>query len=371
MLDTMREYALERLAERIDAAAIRERHAAFYLDLAQEAEPQLRGPAEAAWLDRLEAEHDNLRAALDWLAAHGSVERALGLGGALWRFWRGRGHLHEGYRRLTLLLSAPDAVARSAGRAEALFGAGALAGFLGKLRAARAHTAESLAIWRAIGDEPGVAWALMNLANYDVAAGHLASGQTNLEASRALFRRLGDRRGEAWVDAFLGFTRLLRGDGEAAAVAQATLAQSVAVFRDLGEQLGLALALSHLAIVEEERGRPDAALAHLRECLELVRAVEHEGGVLLAFQGLASFAAGQGQPERATRLGGAAAALQRVTGEQWIFDPSRRFERRLAAARQALGEHAFAAAWAEGQAMTLEQADAYALQCVRRRARPV
>src|SRR5262245_47368354 len=159
MLETIREYALERLAARGEAEALRERHLAYYLALVEAAEPHLRGAEQIIWADRLEVEHDNLRAALAWTHEHGAVdsstttgaEAELRLAGALFLFWDMRDHQIEGRRWLEGALARTNKSVRTAARAMALFAAGRITAGYGDNVTGRALLEESVAIWRELG----------------------------------------------------------------------------------------------------------------------------------------------------------------------------------------------------------------------------
>src|SRR5262249_22123248 len=155
MLETIREYGLECLTASGEEPAVQRAHADYYLALIEEAEPALTGPEQAIWLERLEAEHDNLRAALYWAEESGGAEIGLRLAGALCQFWLMRGHLREGQERLARLLGLAEASPHTAVRAKALRRAGHLADNLGDYAAAHAFFEESLAIWRALGEKGG------------------------------------------------------------------------------------------------------------------------------------------------------------------------------------------------------------------------
>jgi predicted ATPase len=155
MLETIREYGLECLLASGEAEATRLAHAGYYRALAERAEPELTGPQQAVWLGRLEQEHDNLRAALEWLAQRGEAEQGLRVGGALWRFWVVRGYLREGQERLAGLLGLAGASTRTVARAKALTGAGTLTHNRGDYVAARALFEESLAALKSrFGENP-------------------------------------------------------------------------------------------------------------------------------------------------------------------------------------------------------------------------
>ena len=192
----MRQYAAGRLAEagEAEAAAARGRHAACYLALAEAAAPALLGPDQVAWLDRLEGEHDNLRAALAW-GLEGAPGLALRLAGWLWPFWRMRQHYAEGADWLARALAAAPAPGRTADWARAALGAGVLARDRGDLAAARGHLEASLACSRALGEPGLVAWALRDLGTLHVQQGELGLAEARVAEGLALARAAGDRRG--------------------------------------------------------------------------------------------------------------------------------------------------------------------------------
>jgi predicted ATPase/class 3 adenylate cyclase len=392
LLETVREYAAERLAAGGEHLPLRRAHAEYFGALAREAESGLRGAEQAAWLDRLEADHDNLREALRWWteqAAAGDLRSAaagLELAGALWRFWQVRGYLSEGWRRLGELLeltaplaagapgppgpvapgdpgapAAPAALSRRyrAARAEAAFGASVLAGYLGDGAPGRALMEESLALWRAAGDEEGVAWALQNLGMFDISSGDFAAARTHLAQSAALFRRHRHPAGLAWALMATGLGRIEQGDAPAA---RAALEESVALFREVGDRRGLALALAWRGTAAAEQGQDAAARADYREGLAIMRTLGGRPDLIWMLEGCAGLAATGGRPHVAARLSGAAAAARETVGLGSYIGPRARLDRRLVAVRTALGATAFAEAWAAGQAMPLEQAVAAALE---------
>ena len=192
----MRQYAAEQLAARGDAAAARRAHAAHYLALAEEAEPRLSGPEQGAWLARLEAEHDNLRAALAWMRDQGPAGDGQRLATALWRFWHLRGHYSEGQRWLETLATGDHG--SPAARAKALHGAGLLAHEQGEYGRAAALFEESLAVWRVLGDKPGIATAIRSLGNVVYRQGDNGRAATLFEESLAVWREAGGHAGHRY-----------------------------------------------------------------------------------------------------------------------------------------------------------------------------
>lgn len=197
MLETIREYGLERLEERGEAEDLGNRHAGFYLATAQRAKPALFGPQQEGLWPHLEQEHNNLRSALDWFVARSDGERSLRLAEALSAFWSRRGYLTEGRRRLSAVLQLPNASARTTPRADALLGAGGLAYQQDDFAAAHGLFEEALAVWRTVGDKEGIEAALGNLANVATLLGDHAAAQALYQESLALGREIGHARGVA------------------------------------------------------------------------------------------------------------------------------------------------------------------------------
>ncbi|MBI3971856.1 MAG: tetratricopeptide repeat protein [Chloroflexi bacterium] len=364
MLETVREYALERLVDSGEEQDARRRHAAHFLALAEQGEPELQGlqtgggEGQAVWLDRLEREHDNVREALGWCQAHGQVEQGLRLAGALCRFWELRGHFAEGGRWLAGFLERGRG-AEAALRAKASSGAGTLAWCEGDYaRAAALHRA-SLQAYRAAGDDRGAAIALSNLAVQAHSQGDDRRAAALYEQSLALWRRLGDTWGQVVVLNNLGLLASRRGQH---ARAGALFQEGLALAPALGDKECHAALLNNLAEVTYAQGAYERALQVYRESLGVC--LEFGGARVTAdcLGGVASVWAAEGQAMRAARLFGAVTALREATGG--VLEPADReaYERRVAAARAALGDVAFAAAWAGGQELSREQAVQYAIE---------
>lgn len=398
MLETIQEYGLECLAASGEADAIRCQHADYYLALAEEADPKLTGAEQGVWFDRFEAEHDNLRAALEWLAQSGGAEKGLRLGGAMWQFWEVRGYLAEGRERLARLLALPGASVRTKARMKVLYAAGVLADAQGDYAAARAlfeeslainrelgdrrgiavslnnlgivtlrqqdYTAarflyeESLAIWRELGNRRAIALSLNNLGNVANMQGNYAAARSLHEESLAIFKGLGDRHGIAWSVNHLGDVARDQGDY---ATARSLYGESLAIFRELGDKWGIASSLTDLGHVAGDQGDYAAARSLYKESLAIARQLGDKRGIARVLEGFVGLAAAQAEPERALRLAAAATALRGTIGAPLPPAEQARLERRLGPARQTLSEEARTEAWAEGRALTLEQTIAYAL----------
>jgi predicted ATPase/class 3 adenylate cyclase len=355
MLETIREFGLERLSESGETDAVRRRHVAFFLALVEQAEPALLGLEQLTWLTRLEAEHDNLRTALDW--AIGREETALQLAAGLAVFWLFRGHLSEGRGWLERALEArgePGPVYM-----QALVAAGEIARHLGDYERAAALQESGLALARTFGDRRAEARALLALGflagNVD---GDFARAETLTEESLGLWRTLGEAWGIARALNNLGYGAYLRDDfGRAAAL----LDEAVAVAREAGDRSLLVYVLDSRGALAEAQGELRRAAGLYQEALALAQEIANPIAVALALSALAGVVAKRGQPASAARILGAASALMEAIGASMTTEDEARVAETVSTARELLGEVAFAAAWEEGRAQPLDQAVAEAL----------
>lgn len=368
MLETIRTYALEQLDKRGDGERIRGRHAANYLMLAESAEPELRGPRQMTWLERLEKEHNNFRAALDWALKRPETEIALRLSGALWRFWEVRGHLSEGRKWLeesldqsrTLAEEASSSPSYGAARAKALNSAGKLAIDLGENARAQQMCAESLALWRALGDELGAARTLYTLGVIARHEGDYVQAVERFGECLAISRRWEDR-----VSIYLSLYNLAEiclAQGQYDQMV-ALHEESLALKREQGDALSIATSLTSLAQWAEIQGDYVEATALYKESLMLRWQQGDKWGITQSLRGLAAVAAVTWQPVRAARLFAAVESLLKVSGAS--LSPSlytrTSYERDIAVTRTQMEETLFLSLWAEGSAMSLDQVLAYAL----------
>ncbi|HEU5101638.1 MAG TPA: tetratricopeptide repeat protein, partial [Roseiflexaceae bacterium] len=481
MHELVRQYAGEKLEQAGETETLHRRHGECYLALAEAAEPKLHDADQRVWLNRLEAEHDNLRAALAWsLSAQDNLAMGVQLAGTLWPFWHLRGYLSEGRDWLARLLArVQESGAPASVRAKALHGAGALAnvqgdyvqalvlcgeslalfreledkhsmamalgelGFVaqqqGDYEQARGFHEESLAIFRELGEKHGIANAIYSLGRVARNLGDYRRATTLYQEGLNLFREQGDRWGIGIALGSLGMMAWLMGNyAEASALfeqglivwqelahtsgiadtlnhlglvareqgdyataralfeqslalqreqgrddrialslhdlgtvarhqgeygrARMLLEESLALVRQLGDKGAIALVLSHLGQLAQAEGDFGRAAGHYDESLRLFSGLEDKAGIAWCLVELAEVCQAQGQPERAVRLLAAAEALLAAIGRG--LEPAVRadYERSLAVARVQLDEATFAAAWAAGRAMTLEQAMAYALE---------
>jgi len=438
LLETVRQYARNKLLDSGELAEIRKQHAFFFLALAEEAEPHLTAADQETWAKRLDAEHDNLRAALEWSKTdEGGEETHLRLAGALSRFWNVRGHWTEGLRWLEGAVAAGSGTPPSA-RAKAFFGAGVLAfllsdndraaalldeslalsrqsadkrGVADSLRIlaqvawqredrdrARALGEESLSLFQDLRDKKGVAAAFRFLGFLAVSWHDLEQGESSLQQSLTLARELGDKKGIAQSLYALGGIAREQGAYEQATTlyeeslalsreiqekyfisnslhalgilakyrndyprARALQEESLAIQRELGDKGSIARSLRSLASVALAGRDYGRATMLYRESLSLRKEISHKSGIVECFEGLGQVAEAQNEPERAARLLGAAERLR-----EGLPSPApverREIEQSVAKVRAALSQEEFLSKWAEGRAMTMEQAIEYALR---------
>ncbi len=351
--ETLRQYGRQRLAESQEEEVFRRRHADYFLDLAEKAEQELFGPGQAEWLDRLEREHANLRAALEWTLETGQIETEVRLAGAIWPFWYLSDHLGEGpigVERAIALLRTSQSVIPASIQANALNAAAAMAAIRRDHPAAMALTAESLRIFRRIGDQVGLATTLALRGTVAQYQGNLAQALECGEESLALFRELGDRRGIAVSLSFLSAVAEQQGDYRQA---ETLLIEGLAIRRELGQSCSVAQTLLQLGSLALRQDDPDRANGLLLTGLALRRELGDQPGVAATLEKLASVAAVRGAAEQAAHLGGMAAALREALGAEGSDSPE--YDRMLTAVRTELGDEGFSAAWASGRSMPLDQ----------------
>jgi non-specific serine/threonine protein kinase len=271
MLQTIREYGEEVLKSTLEEEAVRQAHAHCCVDLAEQARPHLTGTDQATWLARLEAEHDNLRAAFSWAEERHESELALRLGTALWRFWAVRGLLGEGHMRLKRILHLPGAHVRTAGRARALNALGTIVHEIGEFASARSYLDESLSIFREIGDRNGIATVLNDLGWVSIHEGD-TSARTRLHEALALNRELKNARGAAVALHSLGWIELQCGNYGSS---RAFLEESLIYRREAGDLSGAAYEIANLAFVDQCQGRFAEAAGRLDDAFRILNEVGH------------------------------------------------------------------------------------------------
>jgi predicted ATPase len=355
MLETIREYASERLDESGEAGELRQRHAEFFLALAEEAFPELKG-SPGPWLDRLEADHDNLRTVLDWLESAGRTQEALQLAGALYRFWSMRGYLLEGRDRLERLLARERA--GTSARMRALHGAAVMASSTGDPETAEKRAEEARDLARTLGDAWGEAYAVYMLGMAATEREDWSGALPFFEASLDAFRRLGDdyyvllaMDGIAWIPRMLGDRERSKRLHE----------ETLACARASGNNGVVALQLWQLAGLANKEGRTHEALAMLREALVLNRDEGYREGIAEVLVAMASTLQSVSAPAAALALLAAAARLREEIGggAGWVGDA---IERLRGSLRDSLGDAAFESAWERGRALSTDEAIALALE---------
>jgi predicted ATPase/DNA-binding XRE family transcriptional regulator len=367
MLETIREYALERLELSGEAEEVQRKHAQYYVAMAEAAQPEAsKRWDEAEWrskFTRLEREHNNLRAALGWAVENRELETAARLAIALWWIWIERGYLSDGRRWMEAILAVDEAEGPSRGtphvlpartKAYLLQVAGILAMAQGDHDRAVALHEEAMNVYEEMGHKKGESASLRELGFVAYEQGDYERAVLLHEQSLALARKFATTFSIAWSLRALGDA--VRGQGDLRR-ARALLEESLALSRSKEHAWGIARTLASLGNVEYEAGEYARASRLYEESLELGgRRMGLKHTILVCLEGLARVAVAQGRMERAARLCGAAAALREDKG--WPLPPAKRAEhdRTVAAAHAALGEAAFTAAWARGHALPLEEA---------------
>jgi predicted ATPase/class 3 adenylate cyclase len=399
MLELLREFGLEQLIASGEQDQIRRWHAQFFLSLAEQAESKMESAEQLEWVNRMQQEHDNLRAALQWsMTANDASEICLRLATTLGLFWEVRGYFSEGRERLSAVLNTHSAQEETAARAQLLARAAELAYRQSDYPATTSFAQESLEICRLIQDYRGVASALIKLGNAATEAGDYQTASQYLEESLETWRALNDQHGTARVLISLGWVALRAGDyalakarleealsisrevGDARSIgfelsglgeialrqgdysnATALLEESLEVRRQLGNKWGLGVSLGTLGWVAMHMQDWDRARERLGESLEVRQEIGDKGGSAWCLERLAEIALAHGESDKAVRVLGAAAALRISIGS--VIDPvdHAEYESKLKLLRTQLGPR-FGPLWDEGHLLTLEQAITYALE---------
>ena len=398
MLETIREYAFERLADSGEQAATRRAHAAYCLVLAEEGNPELGAPDRTRWLTQCEAEIDNFRFALDWLFQTMDLDWGFRLCVALFRFWDMREHLTEGRARLETILHLAGAD-RTKERARVAQFIGALTSAQGDYPAAEHFLQLSLNLYEELGDESGIAaslnalavsardrgdyalaqsnferslscWRLLpdqlaiarclhNLANVVKVRGDYPRARWALREATEIFEKLGDRSGAAWSINQLGDIEREQGH---IVDARMLYQRALATFQEVGDPWGCARSLADLGYIDCEQGNHSAARSAYREALEIFAGVGNQRGIARALEGFACLALALGDTKRALTLAAAAAHLRQLIGAPLPQAEQQKLDRTLLLAWKSLNETQGQQAWAEGSAMTLEDSIRYSLE---------
>jgi predicted ATPase/DNA-binding CsgD family transcriptional regulator len=364
LLETIRQYGREKLERSGEAAEVRRRHAGFMLELAEEAGPELKGPRQGEWLERLETEHDNLRAAMRWLLeegpAEGRAEAAARLAWALWLFWFHRGHQDEGRAWIEGLLARSDALSTEL-QAKVLYADGAMSWGLRESSDTIQLLEESRALFRQAKDRHGEALALAATGVPTLQRGDVERATAILEEGIELLREAGDKWETSFMLAHLGMIYLDRDEG---ARATRHFEESLALSREVGHKFSGSVSLTNLARAAQARGDHERAAGLYAEGLTLAVELSDKANAAYCLEGLARVTSARGNHERAVRLFGTAEALLEAAGGPLYAHAQDRalHERAVEALRSRLDEEAFRAAWSEGRATEMERAIEYALE---------
>jgi predicted ATPase/DNA-binding CsgD family transcriptional regulator len=363
LLEPIREYALEQLRVSGDEATIRRQHAVAYLEVAELADHQLREADQAEWLARVEREHANALAALEWFVEQGDVEHALRMAAALTSFWRVRGFGRQGLVRLqkVLALPMPEPIspALALARASAHYSAAAALWAHGELSAAQTEGQDALSLYQHLGDQRGCAVALNILGNCALVRGDLAHAESTYAASLDLFGAVDNPSGRALVMVNLALVAAFARDFDRA---HTLLADALLVRRQIGDTRGVAFTLATLGVVDCYRGNFESAQVYARDSMNEWKQMRDLALLPMLIENCATVAAATRDNARALRLGGAAAALREelAAPSAPIWAPE--FKRWLDGARASLGEPASTRAWQEGLALDAAGAVAEALR---------
>jgi len=395
MLHTIRDFALEQMANMGDEAEIQHRHFAYYLNLAEEAAPALTGTDQKLWLDQLESELDNLHAALWWGSQQPNIDLGSRLTVALWRFWLTRGYLHEGrrwldtflgqvngpttmrarmlegasvlacrqkdYERASVLATEALELGRMLNNQETMASAyislAEIAYMRGKSENATALFEKSLNIRRTLGDKRGTASLLNNLGNVALRQGQLNQAIELFEESQTLLREVGDQQALASVLNNLGEVERRRDNQERANL---LYEESLKLSRVLKYTWGIAAALNNLGGIACSQGSYEYALNVYKESLDLFHQMGDKFGIALSFEGLAEIAYSQKHLEQATLLFAQAEMLRQSIGAPALQLESTARENMSTTLRSALGSDVFESIWNRGRTSLLDQAIAEA-----------
>jgi len=358
-LEPVRQYAYERLTKSGEAEEIHRRHAELFLHLAEQAGPQLQGPQQQTWLERLETEHDNLRAALQWHSPEqGNGEMGLRLAGKLWPFWCARGYLREAERWLGAMLARADDAA-SADRAEALQGAALVAYWRREYDRAAAYGEQGLELYRAVRNLQGAAACLNTLGLVAMERAELQQAIELHQEALDLSREVGDRYGMAESLGNLGTVTNELGDLNRALTVNE---ECLTLFREIGDPLMIAAATANVGATVRELGECVRALECFGEALRINQELGDERQAAFCLEGIALTLYRQEKTQPAVQLLGAAEALREACGVPLEAHLTKWYEPYRGALKAALGDEAFGARWLEGHAMPPARAVEYALR---------
>ena len=358
MLETIREFGVERLATGGELEQSRARHAAHFADIADRAEASLISPDEERWMERLWRDSENLRAALDWSLQAGDLQTAARLGiGLGWLLYL-HGHLTEGRARLEQILQAASNL-DGALRGGVLLSAGVLAWSVGRFEQARAWLEQALPLWEQYGRRKSLAMTLAFLGHVARSLERLDEGAQRYQAELDIYREINNERGIAWALFDLGLAARDRGSADEAL---ALHEQSLAVFRRVGYRWGMAWTLWNLGVLAHRRGDDGQAHAHFGESLELYRVRDDRRGVAQCLEGLAAVLFTTGQAQASARVLSAADALRAGLGAPLALSDRREYDQTLEGLKAAMAAEEFDTEWGAGRTLEVEAAIQLALE---------
>jgi non-specific serine/threonine protein kinase len=361
MLEPVRQYALERLERGGEAQDVRDRHAALFTSMAEQAHTELRGQGQVGWMRRLVQENDNLRAAMAWALSSGDYETAALLGWALWPFWFYRGNHREGRHLLERVLQSELELPTEL-RIKATVAAAVMAYGQGDNEWVVEYMTDLLELSRQVGgDAYAEGYAKAGLGLVAMNRGDLVTAAARLEEALPLFLECGELWTASQTHTWIGTVLLLQGDQERAV---ARFEEGLALARWIEDRASTYNALYALAQVALIRGEYELATSSFREGMGLSEEMGDLANVAYCLEGLATVAGARDEAERSARLFGVAHGLHETIGAPvWTYYNADRslYERTMADLREALGEAAFEMAFSEGRAMSPERAIEYAL----------
>jgi predicted ATPase/DNA-binding SARP family transcriptional activator len=367
LLETIRQYALEKLVETGETSLIRDRHLDFYLSLAEKSEPHIFGHESVLWINRLDKELDNIRAAMEWSTNSGKAVAALRIAGSFvyFYFWYPHGNLlSELQHRIQLALSRPEGMERTLVRAKALNALGFMNWADTYPTDRRPELEEALSIGRELGDQWNTAAAVLYLGLLDSMQGNYVEARSLLEQSLEISRTMGPegRVVLSWTLTFLGDVALNQNESKEA---RSFFEETVAILREIGDKNFLAYSLRRLGLLawrEKDFGR---AIALCQESLSLNRELRDPRGVLACLAGFADIAVVQGKFSRAAQIMAAVETQLAAMGMRLLPVDKMEYERNLAQLRAQFDERSLNKSWAKGKEMSLEQAIAFAVEDAR------
>jgi predicted ATPase/DNA-binding XRE family transcriptional regulator len=358
MLESIRQYAGEKLQESGNARWFHDRHLAYFLMYAVKAEPHLFSVEQRAWANRLEIEHDNLRAALSWSLESDQVKAGLQMAGALAWFWHKNGHLREGSRWLEKTLTLDNSMSGTE-RAKALRASSMISRGMGDYIQAKALADSSIKLYREIGDNQGIGLSLIDLGATLHLEGKREKAIKLLQESLDLLQSTGEMWGIAYAQVLLGDAWFRLGDIERAATQWEA---SLRLTRELGDNSLMAWSLGGLADVARLRREYNRSIEMFKESLMVYRELGNKSEPPFTLEALGLAAAALGKSQHAARLWGAAASWREAINEPLPLTYQRDYAASVTQARTQLGEEVYASAWSQGYAMSPEQAVALALE---------